>query len=95
MTHSALTDLTTGQADFVLVGHYNKNVGEGEAYMFVNCNDIWFKTENTATVTFKTADPTSLVTAYVKGIPTLLTPDENGVYTVQIHGADAVFVTVD
>jgi len=95
MKHSALTDLTTGQADFVLVGHYNKNVGEGEAYMFVNCNDIWFKTENTATVTFKTADPTSLVTAYVKGIPTILTPDENGVYTVQIHGADAVFVTVD
>ncbi len=94
MEHSALTELTPGASDFVLVGHYEKNVGEGEAYMFVNCNDIWFKEENVATVTFTAADPSALVTAYVKGIPSLLTPDENGVYTVEINGADAVFVTV-
>ncbi len=95
MEHSALTDLTPADPDFVLVGHYEKNVGEGEAYMFVNCNDIWFKEENVATVTFTAADPSALVTAYVKGIPSLLTPDENGVYTVEINGADAVFVTVN
>ena len=34
-------------------------------------------------------------TAYVNGIPSILEPDENGVYTVNIIDADAVFITVD
>ena len=70
-------------------------MGEDYAFLFVGCDDIYAMEGETATVTFKTADPAAIVTAYVKGVPTVLDPDENGVYTVAMTGADAVFVTVD
>jgi hypothetical protein len=65
--------------------------------MFVGCNNYRFigNKEQVATVTFKAADPSAILTAYVKGIPSVLTPDENGVYTVEVIDADAVFVTVN
>ncbi len=94
LENTMLTNLATGDSDLVLTGHYTKNVGSGEAYLFVNCNDFWFKTENTAVVTFSATNPDSVVTAYVKGVPTVLEA-VNGVYTVEIQGADAVFVTVE
>ena len=61
-------------------------VGEGEAFMFVGCNNYRFigNKEQVATVTFKTADPSAILTAYVKGIPTVLTPDENGTVELMI-----------
>ena len=91
-----ITDLTaSSETTNLLMGYYEKNVGEGEAFLFVNSNTFDQNGSNTetSTITFKTVSPASVVTAYVKGIPTILTP-VNGVYTVQIVDADAVFVTV-
>ena len=95
MEQTSLTDLSCGDSDYVVVGAFDKNVGDGEAYLFVGCNDIYFDSDVTATVTFKAASPDAKLTAYVRGIPTVLTPDESGVYTVTIVNADAVFVTVN
>ncbi len=96
MTQSTLTDLTIGDNSVMLIGHFEKNVGAGEAFLFMGMNNFRYHNnkEPYAYATFKTADPTSVVIAYVKGIPSLLLPDENGMYTVEVFGADAVFVTV-
>jgi hypothetical protein len=97
MKQSSLTDIQAGQKSAVLVGAFEKNVGEGEAFLLVGCKKYLFNTtkEIVATITFKATDPSSILTAYVNGIPTVLEPDENGVYTVNLVDADAVFVTVD
>jgi hypothetical protein len=97
LNQTSLTDITVKKNDAVLIGSFEKNVGDGEAFMLVGCNNYLFpeNKEVKATVTFRTADPTALVTAYVKGIPQVLIPDADGVYTVVIERADAVFVTVD
>ncbi len=95
LEQEVLVDLTFTDEDAVVIGHFKKNVGEGDAFMFVGCNDVYFVEDETVTVTFKTVDPAAIVTAYVKGVATVLDPDENGTYTVEIHNADAVFVTVD
>ncbi len=95
MEQTSLTDFTCGDDDYVIVGAFDKNIGEGEAFMFAGCNDIYFEEDVVSTVTFRTADPAAVVTAYVKGVATVLEPDENGIYTVEIVNADGVFVTVD
>jgi hypothetical protein len=95
LTQTSLTDIAIPETDDVIIGHLKKNVGEGEAFMLVGCNSVVFDEDFTATVTFKTAKADASVVAYVKGIATKLTPDASGVYTVEIHNADAVFVTVD
>jgi len=95
LTQESLTDLAVDERSAMLVGHFEKNVGEGEAFMFVGLNNYRFTKDQTASVTFKTADPDAVVTAYIKGEATVLTPDENGFYTVEVVNADAVFVTVD
>ena len=91
-----ITDLTADETTKnLLMGYYEKNLGEGEAFLFVNTNSFDYQGSNTetSTVTFRTVSPASVVTAYVKGIPTILTPVD-GLYTVRIVDADAVFVTV-
>ena len=96
MDIKTITDLTAGETTkSLLMGYYEKNVGEGEAFLFVNSNTFDFEGSNseTSTVSFRTVSPSSVVTAYVKGIPTILTPVD-GVYTVTVVDADAVFVTV-
>jgi hypothetical protein len=97
MKQSSLTDIQAGQKSAVLVGAFEKNVGEGEAFLLVGCKKYLFNTtkEIVATITFKATDPSSILTTYVNGIPTVLEPDENGVYTVNLIDADAVLVTVD
>ncbi len=95
LTKESLTDLAVDEKSAMLVGHFEKNVGEGEAFMLVGLNNYRFTKDQTASVTFKTADPDAVVTAYVKGVATRLTPDANGVYTVEVVNADGVFVTVD
>jgi len=96
MTQTTLTDIAAGDDSVMLIGHFEKNVGAGEAFLFMGMNNFRYHNDKElySYVTFKTADPTSEVVAYVKGIPSLLLPDENGMYTVEVFGADAVFVTV-
>jgi hypothetical protein len=90
-----VTDFAVEGTDVIQVGQFTKNVGEGSALMLLNITDYTYETKTTAKVTFTVVDHTSVVTAYVKGIPTVLDPDENGVYTVEVSGADPVFLTVD
>jgi hypothetical protein len=90
-----VTDFAVEGTDIIQVGQFTKNVGEGSALMLLNITDYTYETKTTAKVTFTVVDNTSVVTAYVKGIPTVLDPDENGVYTVEVSGADPVFLTVD
>ncbi len=96
LKQESLTELAVDKKHAMLVGHFEKNVGEGEAFLFVGLNNFRFPNDNQlATATFKTVDPDATVIAYVGGMATKLTPDENGVYTVDVVNADAVFVTVD
>ena len=92
---SALKDVKPGPDGSLIVGHFTKNAGDGEAYLFVGCRNYNFKTKQSSSVTFTAAAPGAVVTAYVRGIPSRLAPDENGVYTVEVRNADAVFVTVE
>ncbi|MBQ7604363.1 MAG: hypothetical protein IJU75_05355 [Clostridia bacterium] len=94
-TGRALKDLKPGADGSLIVGHFRKNVGDGEAYLFVGCRNYNFKAKQTSSVTFSAASPDAVITAYVRGIPTRLVPDENGVFTVEVKNADAVFVTVE
>ena len=94
-TGRALKDLKPGADGSLIVGHFRKNAGEGEAYLFVGCRNYNFKAKQTSSVTFSAASPDAVITAYVRGIPTRLVPDENGVFTVEVKNADAVFVTVE
>lgn len=88
-----VTDLSVAEARDVLVGFYEKNVGEGEAFILVNSSDCYFKSSYSTHVSFRTVSGASVVTAYVKGVPTILDPVD-GVYTVEVKDADAVFITV-
>ena len=88
-----ITDLKVAENQDVLVGFYEKNVGEGEAFLFLNSEDLLFRRSVTSTVSFRTVSGASIVTAYVKGVPTILDPVD-GVYTIEVKDADAVFVTV-
>ena len=93
LAYKTIDSLSIGDEGDVLVGFFEKNVGEGEAFFFANNSDIHYMSPITSTVTFRTVSPASVVTAYVKGIPTILDPVD-GVYTVEVKDADAVFVTV-
>ena len=91
-----ITDVAVAEKHDVLMGFFEKNLGEGEAFMFVNTDgaSVWDNKPISSTVTFRTVSPKSVVTAYVKGIPTILEPDENNTYTVKVENYDGVFVTV-
>jgi len=95
MTQESLTDITVEDRSAVLVGHFEKNMGDGEAFLFVGLGNYLFTKETEAEISFKTADADAEVIAYVKGIATKLTPNADGVYTITVQNADAVFVTVD
>ncbi len=96
LKQTAVTGLSVVGKGSVLTGHFKKNVGDGDAFMFAPLSDSDFSESKvqTITVSFSTADDEAVVTAYRKGIPTVLTPVD-GVYTVEIRNADGVFVTVD
>lgn len=89
-----VVEMNAGKKDFALVGGFEKRSGDGEAFLIVNCTNYLFRKQSSSTVTFKVDESVKQVTAYVKGIPMVLTP-EDGVYTVTVNDADAVFVTVD
>ena len=93
---ATLSELNGSDDSFVIAGYLKKNVGEGEAFLFVNSTDKLFMSEDLkpATVTFKTTEPDAIVVSYVKGVPTRLEPVD-GTYTVDVAGADAVLVTID
>ena len=90
-----VTSFASSDRDLTLVGLFDKNAGkDGEALLVVNCTDENFRIAVENTVSFTVADGVSLVTAYEKGVPRVLTP-ENGVYSVTVSGSDMVFITVE
>ena len=95
LKQTAITDVTAGNPDVIVTGHFKKNVGEGDAFMFVplSTSDFQEGANQTSSISFRTTDPDAVVTAYRRGIPTVLKAVD-GVYTVTINGTDAVFVTV-
>ena len=95
LKQSAVTDLTAGNTSVLITGHFKKNVGEGDAFMFVPLSESDFQknTNTVSSVSFRTSSPDAVVTAYRKGIPVRIEPVD-GVYTVEIRNADAAFVTV-
>ncbi|MBP5256108.1 MAG: hypothetical protein J6Z80_03530 [Clostridia bacterium] len=89
------TSVSVSDNEFAIAGLFKKKTGtDGEGLFIINCTDYQFKKESRATVSFTVSDDVSVVTAYEKGIPRVLTP-ENGVYSVISSGADAVFVTAE
>ena len=74
----------------VLVGCFDKKSGGGKAFTLVNMENIF--TDKSAKVSFEVAKPSTL-TAYFKGVPTVLTPDANGTYTVELENGQGVFIT--
>ncbi len=84
--------LETAEDSSVAVGYFEKT--GGSALMLVNITDPDFKRDVSTWVKFRTTKPDAVVTAYVKGIPTVL-KTVNGVYTVQMNNADGVFVVLE
>jgi len=75
----------------LLIGCFEKKEGTGYAFTVVNMTDIVeFKP---ATLKFKIAQPLT-VTLYDEAVPTTLTADANGYYTISLETTDGVFVTV-
>lgn len=79
----------------IVMGYFEKNVGDGSAFMITNVTDPYCETENTGVVKFKTADTQAIVTAYFGDAASRLIPDSNGYYTVYIENGDGIFVTVE
>ncbi|MBE6689450.1 MAG: S-layer homology domain-containing protein [Ruminococcaceae bacterium] len=75
----------------LLIGCFEKKEGTGYAFTVVNMTDI--KEQKPATLKFKTAQPLT-VTLYDEAVPTVLTADANGYYTISLETTDGVFVTV-
>lgn len=76
--------------DTLLVGCFDAKEGSGKALMLVNMTEI--SADKTADASFR-LDGASLVTAYVGGVPTVLTPDASGNYSLSLLPGEGVFVT--
>ncbi|MBE6688677.1 MAG: S-layer homology domain-containing protein [Ruminococcaceae bacterium] len=75
----------------LLIGCFDKKDGAGHAFTVVNMTNLGeFKP---ATLKFKIAQPLT-VTLYDEAVPTVLTADAEGYYTINLDSGDGVFVTV-
>jgi len=83
-----------GSAEFkaVLIGGFGEKNGDGNAVMIVNQSDPYAPVATT--VFFETTEPETTVTAYIQGVPTVLTSNDN-VYSVTIPAGEGVFVVSD
>lgn len=82
----------TGCNDGLIVSEFEETNGDGAAFMLFNAASIPEKV--TETVTFKIPGASS-VTLYLNKTTTVLTPNAEGVYTVEIPCAMAAFLTVE
>ena len=100
-----ITDIKATEPSTIAVGYFEKNLGEGTAFMFSNATDFScgedYKDKDfvlecqDAKVTFKLADPNAELIAYHKDTSYRLTPDENGVYSLSVPNGEGIFVTVE
>jgi len=77
----------------LLIGCFERIEGDGDAFTIVNMTE--FSANKTISATFKIADTSKTVTAYPRGIETVLTPDASGVYTLSLPCGEGIFVTIE
>jgi len=76
----------------ILAGGFGEKNGEGNAVMLVNQSDPYAPVPTT--VYFEITNQGNTVTAYIQGVPTVLT-SVDGVYSVTIPAGEGVFVVSD
>ncbi|MBE6688741.1 MAG: hypothetical protein E7588_05635 [Ruminococcaceae bacterium] len=77
----------------LLVGCFEAKEGKGKAFTVVNMRELI--THLRAKVKFTVDEQYTKVTAYIKGEPTVLTPDENGEYMIPLECGEGAFVTIE
>lgn len=87
---NAISDIQSEET--LLVGCFDEKEGDGVAFTMVNMTEIG--REQTATASFK-LDGASSVTVYAAGVPSTLTPDADGNYSLTLSPGEGVFVTVE
>ncbi|MBE6892031.1 MAG: hypothetical protein E7481_08430 [Ruminococcaceae bacterium] len=102
---NVIKDITASESSTVIIGYFEKNIGNGTAFMISNATDfacgedydgkIYLNEGQDAKVTFKLVDSNAEVTAYLKNTAYKLTPDENGVYSISVPNGEGIFVTID
>ena len=88
----SMAKLTDGT---VLCGYFEKKIGDGSAMMFVNITDPDCETKESSQVFFKISDSEAVVTEHTAHGSFILTPDADGLYSIQIENAEYSFVTVE
>ncbi len=86
----AISDLQS--EDTLLVGCFEAKEGDSKAFTMVNMNEI--SKNDRADAKFK-LNGASSVTVYRAGVPSELTPDADGFYSLSLAPGEGVFVTVD
>lgn len=105
LDQNVIKDITISDNSTTAIGYFEKNIGNGTAFMFSNATDHYcgepyngkvFDLEGQdVKITFKLVAPNAELTAYHKDIAYKLTPDENGAYTLNIPNGEGIFVTID
>lgn len=105
LDQNIIKDISISELSTVSIGYFEKNLGEGTAFMFSNATDHYcgelyngkmanFDCQD-AKIKFKIIDSNTELTAYYKDSAYKLTPDENGVYSLSIPNGEGIFVTID
>ena len=94
LTQSALSEIICNNGT-VVAGYFEKNVGEGSAFMFTNVTEYLCDKGTVSTLKFKTAKKNAKVIAYYNGKAMNVTPNNNGYYKIDIETGDGLFITVD
>lgn len=104
LEQKVLSDITATEKSTVLTGYFEKNIGEGYAFMFTNATDDYCgevrpggnaQDVQDVKITFKTVSSDMAVTAYYKDTAYKLNPDKNGIYSVSVPNGEGIFVTVE
>ncbi len=104
LDQNTIKDLTATNHSTLITGYFEKNIGNGTAFMFTNAsNDYDSKARpggnirdwQDVKVQFKLVDTKSEVIAYYKNTAHKLSPDKNGVYSLSVPNGEGIFVTVD
>ena len=105
LDQNAITNIETSDNSTILTGYFEKNLGNGTAFMFANATDLYCGEDyvskkfcyepNDAKVYFKVSEENVELTAYHRDFAYKLSPDENGVYSLSIPNGEGIFVTID
>jgi len=91
---NGFSNFNFGSVEFkaVIIGGFGEKNGDGNAVMLANQSDPYSPVATT--VYFEITNQGNTVTAYIQGVPTVLT-SVDGVYSVTIPAGEGVFVVSD